>query len=72
MALNETLSQDINIRDGKAITKQMWGREFLGKNFPYKPNLYVNVKQMYTIIINIKNVINLSLVLQFRNQSKLI
>lgn len=33
MALNETLTNKQNIRDGKAITSLMWNRTFNGKNF---------------------------------------
>lgn len=30
MALNETLSEGGNILDGLAMTKRMWGRDFMG------------------------------------------
>ena len=30
MALNETLSEGGNIRDGLAITRRMWDRDFIG------------------------------------------
>lgn len=30
MALNETLTEDSNIRDGVAITKKLWNRDFHG------------------------------------------
>lgn len=39
MALNETLTEGGDIRDGRNITKRMWGRDFHGEHSLCSHNL---------------------------------
>lgn len=48
MALNETLTKKLNIRDGKAITSLMWNRTFNGKIVLNTTILIADVSRTYT------------------------
>lgn len=47
MALNETLSEGGNIRDGMAITRKMWNRDFHGMNLKTKNTLSFILKAKF-------------------------